>query len=252
MTQEEQYIQRRILDLAQQSYRNNQYTFTHFLTLAEQDVFYRTQHEIGGVAWQMSGGAPECERQVLRFGDKESLGYEEEFPIVCLEIRPVIEKFVDKLSHRDYLGALMHLGIAREMLGDILQQGNVGYLFCLEQISAFIQENLTKIKHTQVRCRVLDGVPEAVRPKLQEASLVVSSPRADGIIAKTYHLSRSQCLPLFREKRIAVNGRILEQQSMQLSEGDVVSVRGYGKFIYRGCSRQTKKGKFRIQIAQYI
>lgn len=76
-----------------------------------------------------SGGVDGCERQILRFGDEESLGYDAGFPICCIEIKPLIEKFADALTHRDYLGALMHLGIERSTLGDIMIRDKTAYLF---------------------------------------------------------------------------------------------------------------------------
>ncbi len=251
MEQEDRFLQKRIQDLAQRSYQNDRYTYTGFLSMGEQDVFYRQLGQLAEVEWKLWGGTEGCERQVLRFGGVESLGYEEEFPIACIAICPVMEKFADKLGHRDYLGALMNLGIERSTLGDIIQKDNRGYLFCLEQVADYITEHLDQVKHTNVRCQRMQEIPEAVKPQLQEASLVVSSLRVDGIVARLYHLSRSQSMELFREKKIAVNGKLLENNSGHLKAGDLVSVRGYGRFIYEDC-HATKKGRLGVRVRQYV
>lgn len=78
------------------------------------------------------GGREEAERKILRFGSEAELGYEQPFPICCIRIRPLSAKFADKLSHRDYLGALMNLGIERSTIGDILP--GEGEAFCSVRI----------------------------------------------------------------------------------------------------------------------
>ena len=135
MTDEDIFMQKRLLDLSEQSYRNNHYTFTGFLTLAEQDLFYQLLAQRPGMEYTISGGSEGCERCVIRFGSAEDLG------------------------HRDFLGALMHLGIDRSTLGDIRLGDGKAYLFCLAKVSGYIVENLTKIRDTVVRWRILDDLP---------------------------------------------------------------------------------------------
>lgn len=252
MNAEDEFLQKRIVDLANQSYRNNVYTFTGFLNPAEQDLFYRALPEIGEVEYTFFGGVDGCERQVLRFGGEESLGYEESFPISCIEMKPLMLKFAETLSHRDFLGALMNLGVERTTLGDIFLEGKTGYVFCLKKVEEYIVQNLTKIRHTTVKCTILKEIPKAAAPKLEPVTLIVSSLRLDGIIAKHFHLSRSQSLLLFREKKVFVNGRCMENNSGVCKEDDVVSVRGFGKFIYKGCLHETKKGNLSIALEKYV
>lgn len=126
------------------------------------------------------------------------------------------------------------------------------YLFCLDKMASFIVDNLDQVKHTHVKCRLLEEMPEAVRPQLQAVKLIVPSMRLDVVIAKLYHLSRSQSIALFHEKKIFVNGRGQENNSGILKETDVVSVRGHGKFICDGISGETKKGNLNIQVSKYV
>ena len=252
MSREDDFLKKRIQDLANQSYRTSQYTYTSFLTQPEQDVYYQLRDTLGDVESALSGGVEGCERQVLRFGGMESLGYDAGFPICCIEISPVLAKFSDKLTHRDYLGALMNLGIERNTVGDIMQKEKCAYLFCLEKVAGYIVENLTQIKHTSVKCRCLEEMPEAVKPQRETVKLVAASMRLDVIVAKLYHLSRSQSLDLFREKKVFVNGRQMENNSGTLKEQDLVSVRGYGKFVCDGISGQTRKGNLNVRISRYI
>ena len=107
------YFLARLKDLSKRS----GYAFTDFLDLEEQSVLESNKHVLG--KYTLFGGCDGTERNIARFVDSEEPGYEEDFPIVCLEILPKSEKFAEPLCHRDFLGALMNLGIERKNIGDI-------------------------------------------------------------------------------------------------------------------------------------
>ena len=90
-----------------------------------------------------------------------------------------------------------------------------------------------------------------IKKEIEEVAVLTSSERIDGIIAKIYHLSRSQSIELFRSKKIYVNARLCENNSYQMKDKDVVSVRGYGKFVYNGVNNLTKKGKLSVNVGIY-
>lgn len=246
-----QQLKKRILELARKSYEHNIYTYTGFLSMAEQDVFFGMLPEIGGAVYGLYGGRQDCERRMLRFGSEDALGYGEDFPIVCLSVRPLAEKFADDMTHRDFLGAVMNLGIDRSTVGDILLEGKSAYLFCTDKIAPYLKEHLDRVKHTKVVCREADAVAEIPAKEPEEMRFTVSSERADGIIAKVYRLSRTQSLALFRERKIFVNGRLNENNSYSMKDGDMVSVRGYGRFVYHGLGHETKKGKWSVSAGVY-
>lgn len=246
-----QQLKKRIAELARKSYEHNIYTYTGFLSMAEQDVFFRMLSELQGTAYELYGGRDGCERQMLRFGSEESLGYGEEFPVVCVCVKPLMEKFADNMNHRDFLGAVMNLGIDRSMVGDINIDGKTAYIFCVDKIADYIVENLDKVKHTNVKCAVVDGKKEFPAKEPETVQFTVASERADGIVAKIYNLSRNQSLIMFRERKIYINGRLNENNSYMMKKEDVVSVRGYGKFIYYGAGHETKKGKWSVTAGVY-
>ncbi len=247
----EELLKKRLRELARKCYQNNQYTFTSFLCLADLSCFYEIEKELSYVPYTIWGGSEVCERVMIRFGSEEELGYKEAFPIACIELKPLAAKFADVLSHRDFLGALMNLGIERSMLGDILITDNVGYLFCIESMANFIMENLVKVKHTSVRSSRAKEMPVFEDKDKQEKKIQIASERIDGVLAKVYKLTRSEAAELFRQKRIFVNGRLCENNSQMLKSGDVVSARGYGKFAYAGQQSISKKGKVNAVILYY-
>ncbi len=252
MTQEETILQKRFADLKRQSELNKRYTYTGFLNLAEQELFYQTMPDISTLEFRLWGGFAEAERKVLRFGSPEMLWYDEDFPLTCIVIEPVSVKFAEKLSHRDVLGALMNLGIERSLVGDIIIKESRCYAMCMTKFADFIAHELRKIKHTVVTCSLSEKMPENAAPELQALSLIVTSLRADVLISKVFHLSRNESDMLFSKGLIFVNGREMSKSSVNLKSGDVVSVRGYGKFRFSDVIHETKKGNLNVTVYQYI
>ena len=203
-------LRNRLKDLADKSFRQNMFTFTGFLGLAEQDVFWHTENDLRMAGYTLYGGRDEAERKVVRFGNAEELGYEVDFPIVCLHISPLNVKFADALTHRDFLGALMNLGIERSTIGDIMVGEKDAYLFCLDSIAEYICENLEQIKHTHVKCTVTEATPQILQEEPVTETVQVASMRVDALIAKVYGKSRGDCLELFRAGKVFVNGRLCE------------------------------------------
>jgi len=191
------------------------------------------------------GGYDGAERCVIGFGDDISA---ENFMICCVKIEPLQQKFADSLSHRDFLGSLMSLGINRNTLGDIIIKTNCGYLFCLESISNYITENLTRIKHTSVKCSIVSNSFELPTNDPEEKEIVVSSLRADAVISAVYKLSRSQTDELFNKELVFINSRAVAKSSVLLKEDDIVSVRHKGRFIFCGELRKTKKDRIVISV----
>lgn len=244
-------FRKRLEELANRSYANQQYLFTGFLSAAELDIYYQMEHELSYACATLSGGTNDCERLMLRFGSEALCGYEEPFPIACIAIVPLLEKFGEVLSHRDYLGALMNLGIERSTLGDIIIEGKHAFLFCTEQMAPYILENLDKVKHTNVQCNLAKEIPKSTVVQVERKMVQVGAMRADSMIAKVYHLSRSESLDLFRAKKVFVNGRLTENNSGSLKPEDKVTVRGYGRFCCVNIVGESKKGKLNVEVDVY-
>ena len=251
MDKETIVLKKRLHDLANQSYQNNMFTFSAFLSLHEQQLIEEIRKENAFIEVTLYGGNTDCERMMARFGNKEELGYEEAFPICCIKIEPLIEKFADALTHRDFLGAVMNLGIERNTIGDIYVQGKSAYLYCHQKMAEYLLEELDKVKHTHVKCHLIDSVEELPTVESISKEVLVSACRIDGVISKVYNISRTVSLELFRSGRIFVNGKLMENNSYVLKLNDSITVRGFGKFIFKEEVYKTKKEKLRILIEKY-
>lgn len=246
-----QQLKNRLRDLAERSFTQGVFTFTGFLGLSEQEVFWQQEKELRHAGYTLEGGCKGADRVVIRFGDVSELGYEVPFPIVCVHIRPLQQKFADDLSHRDFLGALMNLGIDRSTLGDIKVGDREAYLFCLDSIADFLCENLQQVRHTHVTCQVTEELTEVPEEEPELLGIQVSSLRADAVLAKVYNMSREKSLELFRAGRVYVNGRLCENNSRLLKAGETVNARGFGKFSLTGEPRETRKGRLAVEAAVY-
>lgn len=243
---------RKCADLANRAWAQGIYTFTAFLDLASLSAFHALRPALPPIPHALFGGAQGCERQVLRFGSEEICGYDAPFPISCIHLKPANAKFADDLTHRDVLGAVMSLGIERELIGDIILRDKEAYLFCLERIAPYISESLTQIKHTAVRCKTADTLPQGPLYTVKRLTVQVASPRLDALIAHVYKLSRSDAQALFSARKIYINGRLCESPGYTPKGGEIISVRGFGRMRYIGVESLSKKGKSNTTVEQFV
>ncbi len=244
-------LKNRLIELADKAYTQNRYTYTPFLGLAEQQAYYAVEREVVYAGVRMEGGAPLCERKMIRFGDP---GYEEDFPVAAVRILPKTPKFAEHLAHRDFLGAIMNLGIERDVLGDLFvdaEKERGALLFCHESIADYIMENLCQVRRTNVAAKREEREFTVQSAEPERLSVTVASPRADGVISKVYNLSREESRDLFVNGRVFINGMQAGNASCQLKEEDAVTVRGFGKFIFYGQTGVSKKGKERVEVGVF-
>ena len=237
--------QKRFCELANRSNEGGYCVYSDFLGLAEISELSSVRLSVSTTLW---GGYEDAERCVACFGDREYLDDNSDYPIHCVCIQPINQKFADNLTHRDFLGSLMGLGIRRVMRGDIIISENCGYLFCFDTITEYILQNLKQVRHTTVECSITEDVPQNILPQPKNNEIIVSSERLDVIVSAIYKMSRSQVLPLFHTERVFVNGAVKTSPSTNVNIGDKISVRGFGRFIYKGVLRHTKKDRLVIGV----
>ena len=237
--------EKRLSELACRADTRCYVTFSDFLNLEEQSILAGLKFN---TPYYLSGGYDMAERCIAAFG----YGCEEAvFPVSIVKIEPISQKFAERLSHRDFLGSLMGLGVKREVLGDIVISNNTGWLFCLDTIAEYIADNLDKVKHTSVKCSIADKLPDTAVSEPEEKELTAASERLDVIAAAVYNLSRNAVKELFTSRRVYVNSRLCENFSFIPKAEDIISIRGYGRFIYCGVVRTTKKNRMVISAKIY-
>ena len=161
------------------------------------------------------------------------------------------QKFAQDLSHRDVLGALMHLGIERALIGDILFQEKEILVFCHEKIATYLVQELSKIKRTQVVGQIFTPTEISIVPQYEDAQGNISSNRLDAFVAQSCKLSRAKAAEYILGENVFINGKLLTNHNAKLSPEDIVSLRGYGKLIIREIGSTTRKGRIWVSYQWY-
>ena len=251
MQKEELLLQKRLVELSRNAYQRGIVTFSDFLNLNELNILHTIPKDELHTKYVTFGGYDYSERQMVAFLP-DALCYDYEYPISVIKVSPLQKKFSDKLSHRDYLGAILNLGIERCKIGDILVEENHAILFVHKTLEKFLLDELRRIKHTSVMTAVEDMQDFHYEPTTKEIKGTVSSLRLDSLLALAFASSRSKLVAFIEGGKVFVNGKLITSNGYQIKENDIVSVRGLGRFRYIETMSQTKKGRYYITLELYI
>ena len=199
------------------------------------------------------GGYEDAERKMLVYLPEyldESYLTEEDSPMVCLRAS-FFEK--DTLSHRDFLGALMGAGIARETVGDICVSKGSCDFFVTDEIAPYVLQNFISAGRTKLHLEAIPlsqvQVPEAETKEIKDT---LASLRLDSVISAGFRIGRSQASQYVTTGRAAIDGLPCEKPDKIINEGSKISVRGLGKIKLRTVGGQTKKGRISVVIDRYV
>lgn len=251
MNKEEQMLRKRLIDLSNQAFRRDIVTFSDFLNLNELNILHTTPKDMFSAQYKTFGGYELSERQMAAFLP-DALYYEYRFPISIVEVEPVNQRFSEDLTHRDYLGSLMNLGLERSKFGDIIIEEKKALIFVCEDVAEYIADNLTRIRHTVVKTSIREDVEISYEPKYELLKGTVPSVRLDTVLAVAYPLSRSKLTAYIEAGKVFVNGKLITSNGYQLKEGDIISVRGMGRIAYEQILSETKKGRYYVSVRKYI
>lgn len=250
MTSANEVMLRHLLDLCRKSEKTGSWQYSGFLSLAEQDDFLRSK-ESAGFSFRLTGGYENAERKILAAGNEAEMGPPDP-PVCVIAVKPKSEKYAEELSHRDYLGAVLGLGIERSLIGDILVREHRAWFLCLCSAADMIVSSLNQIRRTAVTAEITSADVPELQPRYAPLRVNVSSERLDAVIAAFANLSRGQTDKLFAAEKVFVNGRMVTDRSARLKEGDTFSVRGFGKAVYDGIEYETKKNRYMVRIRKMI
>lgn len=190
------------------------------------------------------GGYENAVRMMLCIGEEQS------FDDVLCTLHFTFRK-CDELSHRDFLGALMSLGINRETVGDILVDKGFAYIFVKDEISDYLISQISKIGRVGVTVKKVYDVEIDYKAITEDIFITVSSLRIDNVISKLCNLSRSDSVKLILAENVFVNHIVVKKPAMTVSENDTITVRKKGKFIFTEILGISKKGKLKVLVKHF-
>ena len=236
---------RRLLDKIEIVYSRHIVQSTDFLNPYERRIAKSILNQFQEINYSEFGGIKEAERKVISIYPHYYEYNNGDSGINAL----MIYDYIGKFSHRDFLGSVLALGINREKIGDILIHEDYTQIVVKEEISDFILINLGKIGRENVKIKEISmDILKPMETLYKEHVTTVSSLRLDTMISSALNLSRNDSQRLVNSNFVKVNWEPIEKTHYELEEGDMISVRGYGRFVLYSILGKTKKDKFRVNI----
>lgn len=193
------------------------------------------------------------EKSICIFGlDKEELGnIELSDYMACIKI---ISNIKGKLIHKDYMGAIYSLGLKREKIGDIFVYNDVGYVFCIPSVKEYILFNLSSVGRQAVKLEEVNIHSKEILDisiNVQTKNIIVPSIRLDSVISSVFNTSRGISKDKVLKEDVYVNCKEITNASYILSQGDIVSVKKFGKFKVGEILKETKNKNIVLKVFKY-
>lgn len=249
ITDEDRLLLSRVVDMARTAQEKYVNRFTFFLDQRQQELCRQALASEKLDNYQFWGGFDGAERKVLGCFQSVDEADNDEFPVksVCFTYRKA-----DKLSHRDFLGALMSLQIERACVGDILVGQGAANVLVTDKVSDRVVYEITKIGRVGVKACY--GFDESVKHEVTFAEITgtVASLRADCLLSLALHISREKAASLIEQLGISIDHMICYKPGSVLKQSDAFSVKGYGKYILKSINGVSKKERIRITLCKFI
>jgi len=240
---------KRAEDLYRRCDRSGTVTMTGFLSPAERYFLEQNLKYRADCRPVFSGGKEECERTVCFFlpDYMEAECFDVSEYIVAMKLTA----YFGTPGHRDYMGALLSMGVGREWVGDIWVQDDVAYIFCLPSVQRHLL-SIDKVGRYGVKAEeiALDKIPAPQR-QVKEKSFSVMSMRLDAVTAGMFNLSRTEAAKQINLGNVSLNYSVSLKTDMNVKEGDVISLRGAGKGCISGTGGTSKKGRLFVYAEIY-
>lgn len=255
--QEERLLVAKVLDKLEFIKTRNKIESTDFLNLYEQELVQKLLQRLKFENYYFFGGSEISERKVAIFYPEKltkemcEKNHKNIMSIIRIELPKELE---DEYNHSTYLGAIMKLGIEREKVGDIYAKTTSADIIVKNEIVKFLMQNLsslTRFEKSQIEEKSIDELSNAEVNKI-EMSAIVASLRLDNIVTVLAKTSRSKAVDIIDQERVFVNFKLETKASKQVNEGDVITIRGKGRFEFREILGNTKKGRYVIKIDKYV
>ncbi len=224
--------------------------FSDFLDGAEQAVITDRVIFPFGYHVMLFGGFDDAEKKIMGVFPEWEEPDTAAFPLTCIRIDNLGG---GTLTHRDYLGTVMSLGIKSGKLGDIVVSEDAAYIFLHRDIAGYVTDNIHKIGNKGVKVSEISDISDIrVERRYKTISAVCASARLDAVCGAAANVSRTVSAGLIEGGKVKVNHREIYKTSETVKEGDLLSIRGYGRFMVDSFGNETRKNRIHIMIRKYI
>ena len=230
---------------------------TDFLNLYEQELADKFLKKNKFSNYYFFGGKGEAERKILIvYPEKltEEMARKNHSKLVSVIKIELPISLEEEYDHRRYLGALMKLGIEREKVGDISVKRNGAEIVIKNEVQKFLIQNLgslTRFSSAKIEALPIEELKEIEAQKI-EITEIVASLRLDNIVASLARTSRNKANEILEQERVFVNFKNETKPSKQVNVGDIITIRGKGRFEFKEIFGNTRKGRYVLKIDKYI
>lgn len=231
--------------------------YTDFLDMYQVSIAKTFMQKNNLKNYVLYGGFEDAERKVL-------IVYPENYTIEMVEknyakiikvIRITLpEEEKGKYSHRNYLGGIVKLGMKREKVGDILVSDEGADILVKEETAESLKQELgtlTRFQNAKIEIVELSELKKQ-EIKLEELSIIVPSLRLDNFISDLARTSRSKAVEIINSERVFINGQNEMKASKQIKQGDIITIRGKGRFFIKEFSGNTRSGRTIVKVEKYV
>lgn len=255
--QDEKLLVAKILDKVEFTKTKNKIQCTDFLNLYEQEIALNIMKQANFSRFYLFGGKENTERNILiMYPEKltEDMVRKNHKNMINIIRITLPKELQGEYDHRSYLGAIMKLGLEREKIGDIFAEPTGADIIVKEEVADFLLQNLnslTRFQSAEISIVDLDELKNVEVSKI-EISAVVISLRLDNIVSVLAKTSRSKAVEIIEQERVFLNFKLETKCSRQVKVGDVITIRGKGRFEFREIAGNTRKGRYIVKIDKYV
>lgn len=246
-----------ILDKFEQSKKNNKIEYTDFLNMYEISLATSFLKKINLENYKFYGGFENSERKILIiFPDKFDINMlEKNYNKILIILRIKLPNdYKEKLSHRNYLGGIIKIGMKRQKIGDIIVDKNGADIIVIKNIVEILKSELEKLKRFENAQFELEEIGNLRKQeiRLEDVSIIVPSLRLDNIVSDLARTSRNKAVQIINQERVFINGQNETKVSKQIKIEDIITIRGKGRFVIKEFTGTTRSGRTVIRVEKYI
>lgn len=254
---EDRIVLSQILDKIESAQKKEKIEYTDFLDMYQVALVKTFLNKIQEKNYILFGGYENAERNIAIF-------YPEKYTIEmieknynkilkCIKIELSKEE-IGKYSHRNYLGGIIKLGMKREKVGDILVSDTGADIIVKEETANILANELQKLNRFE-NCKIdVEEINKIKKPeiKVEEIDIIVPSLRLDNIVSDLAKTSRNKAVQILQQERVFINGQNETKPSKSVKLGDIITIRGKGRFIIKEFKGSTRSGRTVLRIEKYV
>ncbi len=254
--EEEKLLISKLFDKIGAVEKQNKYQYTDFLSPIELQILKKVLNIIGYKNYVIYGVTSNSQRNIIvLYPSKLESIFESnsfDFNSICNTIR--ISNCDEDMEHKRYLGGLIKLGIKREKIGDIIVSDGTADIIVLKEITKFLishLQELTRFRNASIEVIDVEDTTEKEQ-EFTESKIIVSSLRLDNLVSELARTSRNKAVQILDDERVFINYECESKNTKLVKQGDIITIRGIGKFVLDEIVGNTKSGRFVIIIKKYV